>query len=496
MDYITLEEFNYDWEKAIQYTQTSTTSIILLQHGKKYRIKEYVRQKISKDLYIISLGRSELIFGIDYFNQWDKSRSLKQDRFIFDLGRWNAKIGIVNVDIFNAATVIEAQPFSRCLFTNSTEKGQTGTVGLINSKTDMEFGLLYSGGDSEFLTLVQKDIQFKGVIWQELKANNGGGLQVIMDKCNLIQVDPPVYFQRKFSFKEDRVAVDVGSFFQIETQFQGFGNSCNILFVDGLTFLLPPKTFFHNYHNRFNSDQVEAANLDHTHLIHRIPKIGESFLMSRSYHPSGILKDDMIRNVINWQKVNRPPQHNIVRELQAGDQLKIHGQTYTIKVKDRMNGVEFASEYRYNDQDSYYSTEYKLDKALPEDLPMVISVQIVNSIAETLLDGKFREGYMIFKYNKHWQTNVDVDHGLDYMLTSNPFGVLSYNHKEISIWARNTSHNGFYRQSKSNVGSSKGYSLINCTGFGDEFKPDVPVRLLGAMPTTALNFIKTMESLC
>ncbi|NVK48712.1 MAG: hypothetical protein HWE09_03010 [Cyclobacteriaceae bacterium] len=493
--YITLEEFGYDWEKAIQHTQQNDVSIILLQDGKKYRIKEYSRQKIEKDLFILALNKAELVFGVDYYNQWDRNTSLPQDRYIFDLAKWNSRIGLVNVDVTSAVTIEEVQPFYRCLFTNSVEKGQTGSIALINSKTNMEFGLLYSGGDDTPLTIIQKDIDFKGIIWQELKANNGGGLLVVMDHCRLEQIDPPVYFEKNLRFSKNTVTLDEGSFFQLENMFQGFGNSSNIIFVDGMTFLLPPVTFFLNYHNRYNQDSIKEANHDSYHLIHQIPKAGEKFLMSRSYTTSGEIKPDMIRNVINWEKLGINSKKNLVRELQAGDRLLIHGEEYTIKVKDRLVGNAFASEYRFNHQDSYYSAEFKLDRPLPESLPMIVEVEVLNSLGEKLLDGEPRMGFIIFKYNKNWQTNTEIDHGLDYMLASNPFGVLSYNHEEISIWARNTEHNGFYRQSRSGVGESKGYTLINCKGFEDEFAPKIPISTSGPMPEDAAQFIDFLEDL-
>ena len=204
---------------------------------------------------------------------------------------------------------------------------------------------------------------------------------------------------------------------------------------------------------------------------------------------------DMLRNVINWEKLGIPPQKNTVRALQAGDRLKIDGQEYTVKITDRVVGVAFASEYRYRDQDSYYSQEFKLDRPLPPSLPMVFEVEVIFSKGEKLLDGVPRDGYIIFKYNKNWQTNVDVDHGLDYMLASNPFGVLSYNHKEISIWDKDTKHKGFYRQSKSGVGQTKGYTLINCTGFANEFNPQVQIKSDGEMPANAREFISFLEGL-
>ena len=493
--YITLEEFDYDWEKAIQHTQNSDVSIIKLQKGKKYKIKEYSTQKLTKDLFIISEGDSELIFGIDNYDQWKPHPGVNQDRYVFDLGKWNSKVGIINTDLKSANTVAEVQPFYRGVFINSIEQGQSGFIAIINSETNMEFGLIYSGGQDESITVIQKDIKFKGVIWQELKAKNGGGLSLIMDNCYLEQWDPPTYFQKQISFSKNYATLLEGSFNQIENIFQGMGNSSNIIFCEGMTFLLPPKTFIENYHNRYNFDSLLQTNNDSSHYIHSIPQKGEKFLVSRSYSIDNEIIPDMIRNVINWEKLGITPSKNIVRSLQAGDVLKIDSIEYTIKVKDRVNGVAFNSEYRHNGQDSYYSEEFKLDKALPTNLPMVFEVEIIKSMGEALLDGKPRPGYIIFKYNKNWQTNVEVDHGIDYMLASNPFGVLSYNHEEISVWARKTIHKGFYRQSKSGVGKSKGYTLKECQGFQDQFHPRDTIKSEGQMDQKAIDFINYLENL-
>lgn len=495
LKHITLEEFDYDWEKAVQHTQNSDVSIIRLQKGKKYRIQEYKTQKLKKDLFIVSQGDSELCFGIDNYDQWQNIPSVKQDRYVFDLDQWNSKVGIINVDVKSSKTISEVQPFYRGLFKNSPTQNQTGFIALINSDTDMEFGLIYSGGQEEALTLVQKNVNFKGIIWQELKANNGGGLTLIMDNCSLEQWDPPTYYQKELIFSKNAVTLMEGSFNQIENIFQGMGNSCNIIFCDGMTFILPPYTFIRNYHNRFNNDTIEKTNYSSSHYIHTIPIRGEKFLVSRSYSPDGVIIPEMIRNVINWEKTDLQPVPNTIRSMQAGDQLKIHGEIYTIKVKDRINGVAFCSEYKYNGQDSYYSEEFKLDRPLPDDLPMVLEVEMIESKAERLLDGKQHSGYIIFKYNKHWQTNVDVDHGIEYMTASNPFGVLSYNHEEISIWAKDTKHNGFYRQSRSGVGESHGYTLINCNGFDNQFKPAKPLRDSGEMDQEASEFIRFLEGL-
>lgn len=493
--FITLEEFDYDWEKVIQHTQKTDISIIKLQKGKKYRIKEYKTQKLTKDLYILSEGDSELCFGIDNYNQWHPDPTIHQDRYVFDLGKWNSKVGIINVDLKSAITINEVQPFYRGIFKNSPEKGQNGFIALINSDTNMEFGLIYSGGQDEDLTLIQKNVKFHGLIWQELKANNGGGIYLIMDNCLLEQWDPPTFYQKQIIFSKNKATLFEGSFNKIENIFQGMGNSSNIIFCEGMTFLLPPKTFIENYHNRFNNDSIKGTNYDNAHYIHTIPLKGEKFFLSRSYNVDGTIIPDMIRNVINWERLNQTPIPNTIRTLQAGDRIKIQGIEYLIEVKDRVNGVSFNSEYRFNDQDSYYSEEFKLDKPLPAALPMVLEVEIIHSQAEKLLNGKSHEGYLIFKYNKNWQTNVAIDHGLDYMLASNPFGVLSYNHEEISIWARKTVHKGFYRQSKSGVGQSKGYTLIECQGFNDQFNPKNPVKSDETMDVQAAAFIRFMENL-
>jgi hypothetical protein len=408
-----------EWKEKIE------TGLIELQDGITYKIPNYTRANITKDLTITCKGKSKIIFGRDFYNQWSQN---SEDKVIFSLGRWNNKIRIENVDLDTGKLVNEVQPFYRTLFQNTHEKNQTGTIELINSNTTLQLGLLYSGSQNEFLTVITENVNFEGIIWQELKANNGGGLLSIMTDCNLTQVEPPTYFKSKIKLLDSNTLESYIAFRSIENQFIEFGNSCNIVFLDGKTFYLP-----------------KSNELGNTKTIRTIPKT-----------------DDVIQ--VEWTQPIRGTRYLSSNkfELQAGDEFQFNGEKYRILVKDRTVHPRFVNEG--------YPIDYALDKPLPTDSGM-INIKITKSTGNQII-GKEFDGYLIFKYNRNFQTNVNVDHGLNYMLASNPFGVLSYNHKEITAkWTR-VNHKGYYRQSSSAVGHSHGYTLIDCTDFGDEFKPD------------------------
>lgn len=388
-----------------------------------YRIPNYSEGRLTKDLDL-DLNGSTLIFGKDYFNQWRETGEAKN---IFNLGKWNNTITIRNGKIDTGKLIDQVEPWYRRIFTNSSEAGQIGTINLINIETTLDRGLLYSGSQSDYLTFNEQNLKFEGIMGVELKSNNGGGLLHRMKDVELKQVDPITFFQAKVNFFDGYVTSNV-SFDVIENMFNGFGNSANILYLDDMTFYLP---------KGLNDNPYQ-------HAIRKIPKSGDVIPME-------------------WTGVYlRSNQY----ELQIFDSFVFNGVTYRVDVKDRVVGTSFEA--------SGYSNEYALDMTIPIQA-QTIQIRVLQSMGANILDGIARSAYMIFKYNKHYQTNVDIDHGLEYMLASNPFGVLSYNHKEITADWENVTHEGYYRQSSSGVGYSNGYRMVNCTGFGDEFNPDVEI---------------------
>ena len=152
----------------------------------------------------------------------------------------------------------------------------------------------------------------------------------------------------------------------------------------------------------------------------------------------------------------------------------------------------YVTEWMQGEEDVKYAMCLKLDKALPVSTGYLDFE--VYSIGESLNTGEEVDAYLIYKANYEFRTYVTTKFGDREVLSSDPLGHLSYNHKEITLWAKDFQHNGFYRQSLSHVGKSYGYTLINCSGFEGQFKPDEPVKNSGEMPDPAKHLIQELAS--
>lgn len=395
-----------------------------LYAGRTYTIPTYKTHCPTQDIRVFCQDENNppsLYFGSETYSEWDEGP--KQDRYLFWSKKMQHRITLKNVNIYSASKVEEIQPFILTIFGNSPEPNQEGSYQLINVKTNCESGFLYSGQQEPNQVIKCKKVDFTGIMFEELKANNGGGLLSIKEDCKMTQIDPITHFHCGLTLLNNTAFQSEVSFNRIDSQFNSWGNSCNILFVNGFTFYLPKTT--------------EKGN---THSIRPILHEGERIRLTWT---GSLLRSNKY-------------------ELQAGDQLDINGMLFTLEVKDRIPGTIFES--------SGYALEYKLDKPFSHESGYEIEATVIKSQALSMI-GQNHKGYMIFKYNKHFQTNINVDHGLDYMLASNPFGVLCYNHQEITIDWKNTEFKGYYRQSYSHVGLSNYYKVENCIGLGNEFNP-------------------------
>lgn len=427
----TIQELTEIILSSQQWNEIVQSGSFTFQKKKIYRIPVYERNSLNKDT-TLDINESELIFGKDNFNQWTETG---ESQTLFSLNRWNSRVKIFNGKIITGKLIDQVQPFYRTLFTNSSEKDQIGTIELIDIETNMEYGLLYSGSQDQYLTCKAENIDFEGIMFQELKANNGGGLFSYQRNCKLKQIDPPTSFVTNLRLINTTTFESSEPFVKIQNQFIENGNSSNIIFVDGKTFYLP-----------------KTGELGNTHQIRPIPNVGDTVRME-------CFEDDGVRYL-------RTKEY----ELQAGDQLSFKGKNLILSVKDRAKQHHFDN--RPIENPIGYWIDFKPDL---QDIPIGWQEFTVIKSSGLNILGKSISGYMIFKYNKNWQTNIDIDHGLDYMLASNAFGVLSYNHEEITVDWENNIHDGYYRQSQSNVGHSNGYRVVNCTGYKDEFNPPVQV---------------------
>jgi hypothetical protein len=314
-------------------------------------------------------------------------------------------------------------------------------------------------------------------------------------------------------------------------------NRAEILHVDRFTFMLPKRTYWGTVHDTIFS---EGSSLKHDwnytngkmdemtsdkHLLYVIPRKGRKYFVSRDYritdnflslHSSNrqfpvkyTPASNRIRNFINYSVVRNKfledidpksiPINAKPIEFQPGDQFKIVGRgdtLYTVLEKSRTEAEEgFAWEIASRNSTFYGYTYGLLDKNLPLDLPLDFEIEMITSSAEYLLDGLVRDAYIAHKGNGHFKTSLSTKFGDWNVIASDPVGHNFYNHREMSMWLKNTHiRSGFYRDSSNEVESRQniytvvdpdngaslkvpgvfafsklGYTLINSSGFKDQF---------------------------
>lgn len=455
------------FKAAIDAVKSHPTHTIELQGGCTYVIPEFEKMDLTSDFYLFAKQRTNLKIGLeDYFNISSK-KNKKQSGFLFDIGGRSLTVGIVNVNFVPPFRRIPAaQVFATSLFRSIPEKSQQAKVAIINMDTTVEikesdlrynqvgfgFGFFYSSEKGNFI--IGKNIKHRGPGFMDFKANFGGGLFAVFEN---IQTD----FKNEESFASPRIKVkgilqdntftitSGQTIYQIYTYDFGAGNVAHILHLARYTFII---------------DGPGAV-------------LNASKLKLRPY------ADGLTRLKIRDKRSVYAKNH----ELHAGDELILSNQSYRIIEKTRT----YVTEWAEGDADVKYAMILKLDK----DLPMSEGFETfeVKSIGKSLFDGKEVDAYLIYKANSEFRSYPNTNFGDREILSSNPVGHLSYNHKEITLWAKDFKHNGFYRQSLSNVGQSNGYTLINCEGFHGQFSPDSEVKNTGPMPEEARVFISELE---
>ncbi len=328
------------------------------------------------------------------------------------------------------------------------------------------------------------------------------------------------------------------SFHQIDSTYHihGWAHVANVIFVDRFAFSTGIDSTWRMIYEPLHSEGQpmfdwslpRALNKSHMrnsrkHMIaQRIPRVGGKYVISRDYtventKPIRGVKDispDTVRGFANWPLILQKalpyfpgitdatpridPANDIPRnakpiQFQAGDQFRIVGRgdtLYTVQDNDRGPYWSFPHEF-CEGAEGYTYTRHRLDQPLPPDLPLAFEIEMVTSTSEYLLDGMIRPAWLVYKANYNWPSTLETRFGDPTVLLTDPFGVLSYNHKQISIWARNVQHNGAYRESSNQDDSvydltdpdtgetltvnrlarysPQGATLIHCSGFMDQF---------------------------
>jgi len=455
------------FRSAMNSMKYSITKTIELQDGKTYVIPEYEKINLSRDFFLLAKNGSNLKIGLEDFFQWSGKSTKRQAGSLFDLGGNSITIGIRNVNFLPPHRRIKAaQIFSTSLFRSTPNKGQKARVIVLNMNNTLEvngndsrynqvgfgYGFMYSSEPGNYV--IGKGIRHRGPGFMDFKANFGGGLFAVFE-------DITTDFKDEESFASPRIKVtgilknnvftitSGHTIYQIFTYDFGEGNVAHLLHFGRFTFVINGKEAV------INASQF------------RVRPYGKGIIKLRVRDAMSVYAKSI--------------------ELHAGDELIFQGQSFKIIEKTRT----YVTEWREGDEDVRYAICLKLDKALPQ-ASGYLDFEL-KSIGEMLNNGKEQESYLIYKGNYEFRTYPDTKFGDREVLSSDPVGHLSYNHKEITLWAKNFQHKGFYRQSLSRVGKSNGYTLIDCSGFEGQFQPDEPVKNSGEMPDIAQKLIQNLE---
>jgi len=453
---------------AVNAAKLSLNKTLELQSGKTYVIPEYETTDLRTDFYMISQAGSNLKIGLEDYFSWADKKEKKQAGALFDFGGNSVQIGFKNVNFIPPHRRVKAaQLFFASLFKSSPNKEQQFKVTVLNMDTTQEvtgkdsrynqvgfgFGFMYSSELGNYV--VGKGIRHRGPGFMDFKANFGGGLYAVFE--NVI-----ADFRNEESFASPRIKVkgklennlftitSGHTIYQIFTYDFGAGNVAHLLHFGRYTFMIDGK---------------------------------DAVINATQFKVRPFAKETVSLRVKNDKSVYAKKN-----EIHAGDTLIHQGQSYQVIEKTRT----YVTEWMQGETDVRYAMELKLDRSLPVSTGFMDFE--VRSVGESLNSGQEVEAYLIYKANYEFRTYPDTKFGNHEVLSSDPVGHLSYNHKEITLWAKNFKHLGFYRQSLSHVGKSNGYTLIFCEGFDGQFSPDEAVKNSGEMPTEAKRLIESLEA--
>lgn len=460
---------SFAFKSAVNAAKISLDRTLELQDGKTYVIPEYTSVNLLGDFYLISKKGANLKIGLEDYFQWAEEYVKNQGGHLFDFGGNSLTIGIYNVHFLPPhRRVSAAQLFFTSLFKSSPNKSQRARIAVINMDSTKEvngrdprynqlgfgFGFIYSSEEGNYV--VGKNLKHRGPGFMDFKANFGGGLYAVFDNVETDFENEEAFAAPRFKIKgrlENNVfTITSGhTIYQIYTYDFGGGNVSHILHLGRFTFIIDG-----------NNAVINATQFKVRPYVNGTARL----------------------KVRDGQSVYAKKV-----ELHAGDSLKFNGQTFTVVEKTRT----YVTEWAQGDEDAQYAMCLKLDKPLPVNSGYLDFE--VTSVGKSLNNAIEVDAYLIYKANTEFRTYINTQFGDREVLYSDPVGHLSYNHREITLWARNFNHKGFYRQSLSKVGKSNGYTLINCEGFSGQFGPEEPIKSSGDMPDEANRLISQIEGM-
>lgn len=409
-----------------------------LESGKIYIIEIIQSIEVkSKKIVYSNPERATLLVGI---KKYDSSTNT-QDGHLITLAN-GAEVLFENIDFSQPEQLYNTQPWAPSLFRSVQDPSARWTAIIKNSSNGENggfgVGFIYGGIYENSIALI--NIDFKGSGLMDAKnPYKEGVLRVVLDNVNADFTNPEKYGDNKILTK--------GIF--KNGQFICSGDS-NFKFLDN---------------HYFRTDiQSNSSFLIHcgrfTHQIDRLTSLEDwSTCNLRGEIKSG---DRVIFNKGRSFFINKEPQ--------AGDTFRVNSQDFHIVEKNRTYVTDWTTWGDNKDQHLAYQVACFTDGKTPQDGEYLI--ESYNSTFNLWNDEI--EVYLVFKDNYDFRSYETTKFGDPEILSGSTLGHLCYNHDVITLWAKDSSLMGYYRQTQ-DKGRCLGYNMVNCQGFSPEFNPPVTV---------------------
>lgn len=444
------------------YNSIVDPSVNAIKIDSDHRIEKIKTTPINRELRIYSDNNSILVTGIENY-----TKDGSQDGHLFDL-KDGARIFIDGVNICPPPQLKTSQPWTPSLFKAPQDANAKWVVCVRNCDTTLNgrnpgfgLGFLY-GGIRENLVILQNFKHCGPGLMDAKNPYSNSVLQVVMENVTTDFENEEDFGSAKILCKglvKNRVFTITSEDVTTEAFYSDYNfgaensNFCFIIHIGRFTFLWEGK-----------EANIDLKNID----LRPIPS------------------NETVFAFVDQGRLFIPDT-----EAHAGQTFSYNGQTYTLVKKDRTDYPEWMA----------WGTDPKTRKNL----------QLAFEISPSLPDGDYnvffnqfaldlpnQDAYLIYKGNSRFPTTVNTPFGNDHnVMLADITGHLCYNHAQVSIWAKNTALNGYYRQSDDGKGINKGVNLIDCKGFDDQFGPSVPVTHDAniPMPIEAQQVLEYLDSL-
>jgi hypothetical protein len=457
-----VKDITEEWYSKLR--DTSVTEIII-DGSCKVTLIEAV--EINRKLTIKGINDATIEFGIPYF---DVHGDVKQDWNLITLGN-GAEVKIEGVNLCLSPQRFGLVSYLPNIFKSLPDHSHTWTALVkdcdttkLGNRGGMGLGLLYGSASGNYIGAI--NFKHVGNGFLDAKANIGGQtngiLYVVLDNVitdgtvEEVLNTYKVKVRGKFEPELFTITSD-NSVKQIYNHFYNTDNADNfahILHVDRFTFMLDDNCDINDKQFKLRKNASGLTNV----VVRKHWDAGKQRNLTRIY--------------------------TIGVEGHAGDTFILNNTTYKVLEKGKDENDIWTNNHRPKESKISYTPYLQID----EDIPVgEYQVQWTSSFN---LFGIEQDVWMLHKDSRYgFRTYENSIFEAYEVMRGDSIGHNMYNHRNISLWAKDTVQKGFYRQTDQG-GKCLGYNMINCNGFKDQFNPPVQVTTDKPIPERIKNLLQ------